>query len=143
MAAPTSWENNGALQAFMIDALGTVAQALGWGVSSVLEAANDLLLDMGYTDVTEIPTARIRESRALARVYAWKKAVPALAGLHSFSADQQRYDLSDVQKMANVALQQAITDYMEFDPSYSVGTVAVIHKNDPYVYLPDSERTVD
>lgn len=143
MAAPTTWKDDGTLQAFMLDALGTVASLLGWGVSDVLESLNDLLLALGHDSAAEIPATQMRESRALARLYAWRKAVPALAGLHSFTADKSQYDLSKVMAQAKEALAAAEADAYEFNPAYAISTVAVVHKHDPYIMLDDDERTLN
>lgn len=126
------------LATFMLDALGPMQGELGWtGVADVQAAINQTLRDMGVqASITEVSgAAECGKLEAFARRAVWDRVVDFLAVEHDFSKDGQKFDRSQLQEMAKVALAKAETRAALYDDSeLIVGLQSVEYTQDPYAY---------
>lgn len=143
MAIPSGYTEQ-ALAAYMHDVLGAVGTSLDFSVTDgdYAEAVNDALVAYGVDDIQTVSgRANIARLRALARVEAWRLVVRNTAGDYDFQADGARYNRSQIHAQAQENLQEALNDAAAYDPSYRVGIDRIVHKHDPYAYLPEEDRT--
>lgn len=130
---------------YMIDVLKEVADLLGWtsATSDLQEAVNETLLAYGVDNISEISgRENIRRLRAFARYQAWNAVVNATAGYYNFSADNGRFDRSQINAQARENLKSAESDLLTFTDQYRVGVDTLNYKNDPYQYRPEDDRTI-
>lgn len=143
MPAPTAYTESD-LIAFMQDTLKGVADLLEWSEDDQYqEAVNETLLSYGVDNISEI-TGRenVRRLRAIARFQVWKSVVNATAGYYNFSADNGRFDRSQIHEQARANMTAAETDLLTFDDQYRVGVDTLDYKHDPYQYRPEEDRTL-
>lgn len=147
MATPTSYTEE-SLATYMHDVAGGIATVLGWTVAgnSYAEPVNETLFAYGTDDIGTVSgPVNLRKLRALARREMWRQAVATFAGWVDYSAaDGQSSRDSQYQAQCIEALNTARLDCLELGLSdaSNVATVGrIIHVDDPYVYLPDSERS--
>jgi hypothetical protein len=143
MPAPTTY-NEAGFASYLTSVLGELAAVIGWDAGSpqVREAVSDALLDLGVTSIGDVTTpSDIRGLRALGRRAIWRAVVQATAGKYDFSDSDAKFSRSQINSQALEALKIAAADCIEFDPNYSVSAVSVKRPHDPYVVIPDTERT--
>jgi hypothetical protein len=129
---------------YLASVLGPVAGLLGWDAGSVqvIEAVNDALLDLGLTGIAQANTpTKLRGLRALGRLAIWRAVVQATSGAYAISGGGQTFQRDQLQKQALEALKLAEYESMEWAPANSVSIVRVKRPSDPYIILPDTERT--
>lgn len=123
-----------------------VAGALGWTVAddSYAEIITDTLVAYGESDIETITgEANLVKLRALGKYRVWCAAVDGLAAKYDYATNNQRFDLSQMQKMARTALQQA----EQAAGAYGVGNYAirvgrVIRTQEPYSYIDPDLQTI-
>jgi hypothetical protein len=140
MPVPTSYTEETLIQ-FMHSTLAEMATVLGWTVDGghYDEAVVETLLVYGVSQIAE--ASDIRKLRACARVQVWQAVSNATAGDYDYEAEDVSYSRSQVHAQASAMLEKTLLDAMPYTDVYSVVIDEVIFKNDPYVYIPDEERT--
>lgn len=146
MPIPTEYTEE-TLAGYMLTALSQVAGVLGWDdeTDEVGEAIiGALLAYFGTAGANSIiaNATDITKLRVLARREIWRAAVAALTTKYTFSTDGQKFDRSDMMKLASAQLERAETDAAAFDTSTAptVGVSTFRYPSDPYIYLPDEVR---
>ena len=141
MAAPTTY-TEGQLMLYMVAVLGETADVLGWrrADGDYVETVNDVIIDYGVDAIAD--ATDIAKLRALARRAIWKAAVAGLTPRYDFSTDGQSFQRSQMLTHAKEALARAEADALVYGfAGYDVRVDRVLHKNDPYVHLPEEVRT--
>lgn len=118
------------LEAFMVDALGDVATALGIVASDLDEAVINTLMAYGETLVANCTD--MAKIRAISRVEAWKVAAKNVAADYNFSEGNASYSRSQMHDMIAKELAQAIQDAAGYISGYSIETGTMTWKQDPY-----------
>jgi hypothetical protein len=112
MPVATSY-SEATLAAYLDDALGPMADVLGWsvGANSYNLPISRAMRALGLSDVTTVTAAAdLAALEAVALREAWRLVVQHLATRYDFSRDQQSLSRSQMQKMAKEALQIAEAD---------------------------------
>jgi hypothetical protein len=139
VAPPTSYTEAG-LKAYMHAQLGPVADDLSWSVAggSYDEAITDTLLTYGENDIAL--ALDMVKLRALAMVAAWRQAQQAAAGLITFSAFGDRYELGTVQARISASLATAEARAAVYDSAQAVQVTSVTYRDDPFDWSATDEN---
>lgn len=141
MPVPATYTED-TLAAFMHQALGGTAEALGWSVvaGSYDVAVTRALVAYGTDSISSITgLANLAKLQALALVALWESVLWATAGDYDFQADGGKYNRSQVHSQALAALQAAKAAALAYDPGYQVTVGEVDYPDDPYSYRPELE----
>jgi hypothetical protein len=106
MPVATSY-TEGSLASYLDDALGPMADVLGWSVggNSYNLPISRAMRALGLSDVTTVTAAAdLAALEAVATREAWRLAVQHLSTRYRFSVDQQSFDRPGMQAMAKEAL---------------------------------------
>jgi len=142
MPAPTAYPE-AIFADYLVSVLGNFASLLGWDAGSVqvIEAINDVELELGITNTTAMTTSwQLRGLRALGRRAIWRAVIQAVAADYTTTDSNQTLERELLQKQALKALELAEVECREFDPSYAVSIVNMNRPADPYIVLQDSQR---
>lgn len=137
MAAPTSYDSEAELAAFMLTRLAGVADVLGWStLADVQEPVNDALL--AYGAATIAAATNVQRLRALADRAIWRAAVAALTTAYDFSRPDGTYSRRQMLGGARAMLADAEARAAEYDPDYGNTAIGsrVDQTRDPYQYRP-------
>jgi hypothetical protein len=110
---PATAYTESTLASYLDDALGPMADVLGWSTSanSYNLPISRTLRALGLSDVTVVTAAAdLAALEAVALRETWRLVVQHLATRYDFSRDQQSLSRSQMQKMAKEALQIAEAD---------------------------------
>ena len=145
MALPTSYATEAEFAAYLHGCLYGIAGVLAWSVDegSYDEIINDTLVAYGTSDLDSITgESNIVKLRALGKYYVWRAAVDGLASKYDYATNNQRFDLSQMQKMANTSLRQAEQAAAAYGVgSYAIGVQRVIRTQEPYGYIDPALQT--
>lgn len=134
---PTAY-SEAELAGYMLSQLGDLAAVLGWtGLAPVQEAVNEVELTCGA-----LATAPdVVMLRTVARREVWRLAVASLAVRTDFTNPEGQYKRSQMLAAAIDRLKAAEADALVYDTAGAgrVSIAAVIHSDDPYRVLTDSE----
>lgn len=136
MSLPLSYSEE-SLASYMNLCLGTVASFLGYSapnggeLGSYAEQVNQVLLECGAESVEQISDRK--QARALAEMFAWRKACGSLATHYSFMVEGNRYERNQVFEQAAQALRAAETAALPYLAEYKVDVLAATPapSNDP------------
>lgn len=142
MPAPTTY-TEAQLKAYANTVLGSMAATLGWtvGAGSYDEVINEVLIDLNISDISaQAGLGSVNILRAVTRRETWKAVVGALADRFNFEADLQRFDRSQMQKMAIEALHRADADCQQLGIGFdrAIKVFSINHTDDPYMPFDDS-----
>lgn len=143
MAVPTTYTEE-SLSQYMIHTLGEIAGVLN--ITSTVdwpEDVNEALVMYGASDVSEVED--IPKIRACARFAAWRKALASLTARYNFMSDQQKFERSEMAKMARLQLNMAEADAAAYGviAGQVVGVGYFIPEVDPYGPVTDEELELD
>jgi hypothetical protein len=132
------------LAQYMADELGDFATLLGWavaedGAGDFRPAVHDTLRGYGAANVaTATDVARLE---ALASAAVWSRAARASAHLHAASTDGSSWNPQQAHEHAVAMAQEAARAALPYVASYGLHQQRIVHRNDPYTYLTDEERS--
>ena len=138
MSAPTAYTDD-TLRAYMLTCLGGLASVLGLTTDNFSDAADDVCLALGVSDVSE--SSDVVKVRSLARYYALRHANTYAATWYDFSADGASFSRSQVQAQLKAMLSNAEADAMPYLPSnvfaVTKATINYTTDADPYQWTFD------
>lgn len=144
MPVPLSY-TEATLRPWLALELGDVGTVLGWdaGHPQIDQALVETtrLLGPTVTDVAEVTDAGRVER--LGAVAAWRRAVKSLGARITVTEDGQKFDQSDLQKMAQASLLLAESAAAADLPEYQIRVDTLTYASgDPYAYAPIESRVL-
>lgn len=138
--APPSGYTEATFYAYLKGVIGGFSGLLAWTSQAHYQAAIDeTMLALGVSDITTITGSQgIRRLRAFGRREVWRAVAQAMTvKLNDGGADRA---LSD---KINFALSLAENECRQWgDGGWAIGVDTITASQDPYVYLPDDERSL-
>lgn len=138
MSAPTAYTDD-TLRAYMVSCLGGLASVLGLTTDNFSDAADDVCLALGVSDVSE--SSDVVSVRTLARYYVMRHANTYVVTWCDFEADGASFRRSQVQAQLKAMLDNAEADAMPHLPSnifaVTKATISYTTDADPYQWTFD------
>lgn len=142
MPVPLSY-TEGACATYLALELGDVGTVLGWSPDhpQIQQAVQDTARLLGVTTVSVAPNAATVER--LGAVAVWRRAVKSLGARVTVTEDGQKFDQSDLQKMAQASLLLAESAAAADLPEYQIRVDTLTYASgDPYAYAPIESRVL-